>query len=83
MLSERLVHLQEQLSIAKKKEKGKQKKKDSGPQRVRRSSKLKGKLRKTQMKGPHFIDLGEETSEQSPADHSPSQSVTEPSSFHS
>ena len=31
VLSEILVHLQEQLSIAKKKEKGKQKKKDSGP----------------------------------------------------
>ena len=71
--------------MAKKKEKGKQKQKDSGPQRVRRSSILKGKLRKTQMKGPHFIDLGEETSEQSPADHSPphTQSVSEHGSFHS
>ena len=35
------------------------------------------------MKGPHFIDLGEETSEQSPTDHSPSQSVSEPGSFNS
>ena len=35
------------------------------------------------MKGPHFIDLGEETSEQSPADHSQFQSVSEPGSFHS
>ena len=37
------------------------------------------------MKGPHFIDLGEEISEQSPADHSPShsQSYSEPGSFHS
>ena len=69
--------------MVKKTEKGKQKQKDSVPQRVRRSSRLKGKLRKTQMKGPHFIDLGEETSEQSPADHSPSQSVSEPGSFHS
>jgi len=83
MLSERLVYLQKQASISKKAEKGKQKQKGSVPQCVRRSSRLKGKLRKTQIKGPHFIDLGEETSEQSLADHSPSQSVSEPGSFHS
>ena len=77
VLSERLVHLQEQSSMAKKKGKGKQKKKDSGPQHVRRSSRLKGKLRKTQTKGPHFIDLGEETPEQTQAGHSPSHSQSD------
>jgi len=34
---------------------------------LRRSSRLKGKLRKVQTKGPHFIDLGGETPEQPPA----------------
>jgi len=63
--------------MEKKKGKGKQKQKDSSPQRVRRSSRLKGKLRKTQTKGPHFIDLGEETSEQNPSGHSPSHSQSD------
>ena len=47
--------------MAKKKGKEKQKQEDSSPQRVKRSSRLKGKWRKAQTKGPHFIDLGEET----------------------
>ena len=74
VLSERLIHLQEQSVMAKKKGKEKQKEGDSSPQRVRRSSRLKGELRKTQTKGPHFIDLVEETPEQTPAGHSPSHS---------
>lgn len=42
-------------------------KRDTSLQNLRRSSKLKGKLRKVQNKGPHFIDLGGETPEQPPA----------------
>ena len=71
--------------MAKNRGKEKQKGKDSGPQRVRRSSRLKRKLRKTQTKGPHFIDLGEETPEKTPAGHrsSHSQSYIEHSPLHS
>lgn len=39
-------------------------KEDINPQNLRRSSRLKGKLRKIQIKGPRFIDLGGETPEQ-------------------
>ena len=39
-------------------------KEDTSSQNLRRSSKLKGKLRKVQTKGPHFIDLGGETQKQ-------------------
>lgn len=42
-------------------------KEDTSSQNLRRSSRLKGKLRKVQTKGPHFIDLGRETLEQPPA----------------
>jgi len=41
-------------------------KEDTSSQNLRRSSRLKGKLSKVQTKGPHFIDLGEETPEQPP-----------------
>jgi len=72
-LSERLVHLQEQAVIAKKKEKGKQsiQEKSTTPPYLRRSTKLRGKGSRTQIKRPHFIDLGEETPEKSPAGRSP------------
>lgn len=77
VLSERLVHLKEQL--AKEKGKGKEKqsleKGDTSSRNLRRSSRLKGKLKKVKIKGAHFIDLGGETPEQSPEiippDHSP------------
>jgi len=39
-------------------------KEDTSSQNLRRSSRLKGKLRKVQTKGPHFIDLGGETPKQ-------------------
>jgi len=39
-------------------------KEDTSSQNLRRSSRLKGKLRKVQIKGTHFIDLGGETLEQ-------------------
>jgi len=41
-------------------------KEDTSSQNLRRSPGLKGKLRKVQTKGPHFIDLGGETLEQPP-----------------
>ena len=64
-LSERLVHLQKQAAIAKKKEKRKQSMEEgsTSPQYLRRSIRLRGKWRKKQVKGPHFIDLGGETPE--------------------
>ena len=40
---------------------------DTSPQHVRRSSRLKGKLKTVKTKGPHFIDLGEETPKKPPA----------------
>jgi len=49
------------------KEKQSREEKDTSPQHVRRSSRLKGKLRTMQTKGPHFIYLGGETPEQPPA----------------
>ena len=65
-LSERLIHLKKQL--AKEKEKGKEKqsieKRGASSQGLRRSSRLKGKLKKMQIKGAHFIDLGGETPDQ-------------------
>ena len=66
ILSKRLVYLQKQSVAAKKKGKEKQsgEKEDTSPQNLRRSSKIKGKLRKIQTKGPRFIDLGRETPEQ-------------------
>lgn len=64
VLSERLVHLEEQSAMAKKKGKEKQKEEDNSPKYVRRSSRLKGKWRKAQTKGPHFIDLGGGTPKQ-------------------
>ena len=72
MLSERLVYVQEQSVAANRKGKEKQsgEKEDTNPQNLRRSSRLKGKLRKIQIKGPHYIDLGGETPEQ-PSDIPP------------
>ena len=63
MLSERLVHLKEQSTKAKQKGKGKHiiEKGDISSQGLRRSSRLKGKLKKTKIKGAQFIDLGGET----------------------
>ena len=46
---------------------------DTSPQPVRRSSRLKGKLKTVKTKGPHFIDLGEETPEK-PTATSPDRS---------
>lgn len=60
--------------MAKKKGKGKQKEKDRSPQYVRRSSRIKGKWRKTQTKGPHFVDLGEGIPGQTPVGSSPPHS---------
>jgi len=83
-LSKRLAYLQEQSAAAKKKGKEKQSReeKDTSPQHVRRSSRLKGKLRIVQTKGPHFIDLGGETPEKPPAtspDRSPHHtSISQP-----
>ena len=73
MLSERLVHLRKQAATAKKKEKGKQSMEEgsTSPQYLRRSSRLRGKGRQTQVKGPHFIDLGGETPKKPPASRSP------------
>lgn len=69
ILSERLVYLREQSAAANRKGKEKQsvEKGDTSSQNLRRSSRLKGKLRKIKTKGPHFIDLGGETPEQPPA----------------
>ena len=75
VLSERLVNLRKQVAIAKKKEKGKQstEEESTSPQHLRRSNRLRGKWRKAQIKGPHFIDLGGETPEQ-PSTTSPDRS---------
>ena len=54
VLSERLIHLQEQSVMAKKKGKEKKKEGDSSPQRVRRSNRLKGKWKKTQKRTPFY-----------------------------
>lgn len=72
-LSERLVHLQEQVVIAKKNEKGKQsiQEKSTSPPYLRRSTRLRGKGSRNQIKRPHFIDLGEEIPEKSPTGRSP------------
>ncbi len=43
----------------------------TSPQYLRRSSRLRGKWRKTQVKGPHFIDLGGETPKKPQVGHSP------------
>lgn len=43
-------------------------------QHLRRSTRLRGKWRKAQTKGPHFIDLGGGTLEQPPAGRSPPHS---------
>lgn len=79
ILSERLIYLKDQLATTK--GKGKEKKSvekgDTSSQNLRRRSRLKGKLKKVQTKGAHFIDLGGETSEQSPTippGHSPQHS---------
>lgn len=52
VLSERLVHLQKQAATTKKEEKGKQiiEEESTSPQYLRRSSRLKGKWRRTQVK---------------------------------
>lgn len=64
VLSERLEQ------STKEKQKGKEKqvieKGDIRSQGLRRISRLKGKLRKTQIKGAQFIDLGGESLDQSP-----------------
>lgn len=72
-LWERLVHLQEQVATAKKKEKGKQSIQEgsTSPPYLRRCTRLRGKGSKTQVKWPHFIDLGGETPEKPPAGRSP------------
>lgn len=72
VLFERLVHLQKQAAIAKNEEKGKKimEEESTSPQYLRRSSRLKRKWRRTQVKGPHFIDLGGETPEKPQAGHS-------------
>lgn len=74
--SERLIHLKEQSTKAKEKGKDKQsiEKGYTSSQGLRRSSRLKGKLKKTQIKGAHFIDLGGETPDQSPKKTPPDQS---------
>lgn len=43
----------------------------TSPQYLRRSSRLRGRWRKTQVKGPHFIDFGGETPEKPPTGRSP------------
>lgn len=65
ILSERLIYLKEKSATTKGKGKEKQsvEKGDTSSQNLRRSSKLKGKLKKVQTKGAHFIDLGGETPE--------------------
>jgi len=72
-LSERLAHLQKQAATAKKKEKGKQSIEEgsTSPSYLRRSNRLRGRGIKTQVKRPHFIDLGGETPEKPPAGRSP------------
>ena len=73
VLSKRLVYLRKKAATAKKKEKGKQsmEEESTSPQPLRRSNMLRGKWRKAQIKGPHFVDLGGETSEKPPANRSP------------
>ena len=58
---------------SKAKEKGKQSigKGSTSPPYLRRSTRLRGRGSKTQIKRPHFIDLGEDTPEKPPAGHSP------------
>jgi len=75
-LSERLTHLQGQSAAARKKEKEKQSMEEEGtsPQHLRRSIRLRGKWRKAQPKGPHFIDLGGGTPKQPPTSRSPPHS---------
>jgi len=72
-LSERLKHLQKQAATTKEKKKGKQSigEGSTSPPYLRRSTRLKGRGSKTQVKRPNFIDLGEETPEKPPAGHSP------------
>lgn len=72
-LSERLKHLQKQAAIAKEKEKGKQSIGEGSTSLpyLRRSTKLRGRGSKTQVKRPHFIYLGEETPKKPPTGHSP------------
>ena len=67
------MHLQEQTAIAKKKEKGKQSIEEgsTSPPYLRRSNRLRGRGSKTQVKRPHFIDLGGETPEKPQAVHIP------------
>lgn len=82
-LSERLAYLKEQAAATKKKRKGKQSMdEDTSPQHVRRSSRLKGKLKTVKTKRLHFIDLGEETPEkplETSPDHSPHHtSISQP-----
>jgi len=76
VLYERLVYLKEQSTKAKKRGKGKHiiEKRDISSEGLRRSSILEGKLKKTQIKGAQFIDLGGETPDQSPENTPPNQS---------
>jgi len=72
-LSEKLKHLQKQATTTKAKEKGKKSigEGSTSPPYLRRSTKLRGRGSKTQLKRPYFIDLGEETPEKPPSGHSP------------
>ena len=80
LLSERLIKIREQ--IKKDKEKGKRKKDTEeeiiGSQNLRRSSRLRGKVKKVKLKETQFIDLEEETPAQSlennPYEQSPQNS---------
>lgn len=67
LLFEKLVHIKEQSK--KEKEKGKIRQvideEKIGSQSLRRSSRLKGRIKKTKTKEAQFIDLGEETPTQS------------------
>lgn len=76
VISKRLIHLKKQPNKAK--ENGNEKhsieKRDTSSQGLRRSSILKEKLKKTQIKGAHFIDLGGETLDQLPENTTPDQS---------
>ena len=67
------MHLQKHAATTKKKEKGKQSigEGSTSPPYLRISTRLRGRGSKTQVKRPHFIDLGGETPEKPPAGRSP------------
>lgn len=67
LLSEKLVHIKEQSKKEKEKRKRRQviEEENIGSQSLRRSSRLKGKIKETKTKEAQFIYLGEETPTQS------------------